>query len=123
MLALDDLLFVNFVSETDGDYVTLTVDQTDAPFNTITLSYDVDTPAGTTVTPYVSTDGGTTWVQITDTPSSSVVSSEYNRLTYVHSVATSPATVTSLKIKLHLHADNRFARPRVRRLTVLTKDV
>lgn len=122
MLALDDLLFVNFVSETDGDYVTLTVDQTDAPYNTLTLSYDVDTPAGTTVTPYYSTDGGTTWVQITDTPSSSVVSSEYNRLTFIHSAIASPSTVTSLKIKLHLHAENRFARPRVRRLTVLTKD-
>jgi hypothetical protein len=65
MLALDDLLFVNFISETDGDYVSLNIDTTDAPYNTITMAYDVNLPAGCTVTPYYSTDGGTTWVNMT----------------------------------------------------------
>lgn len=122
MLVLDDLLFVNFVSETSGDYVTLTIDQSEAPFNTITLSYDVDTPSGTTVTPYYSTDGGQTWKKFVSTPTSTVVTSEFNRLTYVETTNTGSTTSTSLKIKLHLNADNRFVRPRVRRLTVLTKD-
>lgn len=123
MLALDDLLFVNFVSETDGDYVTLTIDQSEAPFNTITLAYDVDTPSGTSVTPRYSTDGGQNWLPFSATPTSSVVSSEFNRMTYVQTTNTGTTTSTSLKIKLSLHAENRFVRPRVRRLTVLSKDV
>lgn len=121
MLALDDLLFVNFVSETSGDYVTKTIDQSEAPFNTIILSYDLDAPTGTSVTPYYSLDGGQNWLPFTSTPTTSTVSSEFTRLTFTERVS-SQANNTSLKIKLSLEAENRFVRPRVRKLTVLSHD-
>lgn len=119
MLALDDLLFVNFVSETTGDYVTKTIDQSEAPFNKVTMSYDLHAPAGSNVIPHYSLDGGQTWVVFTDTPSTSVSTAEFTRYTYEETVA---ANSTSIKYKLVLEADNRFVRPRVRRLTALTTD-
>jgi hypothetical protein len=123
MLALDDLLFVNFISETDGDYVSLNIDTTDAPYNTITMAYDVNLPAGCTVTPYYSTDGGTTWVNMTTgvTPTTASVDTDFIRYTYEKQLSTS-TTYNQVKFKLKLHAPNRFYRPRVRRLTCLFKD-
>jgi hypothetical protein len=119
MLALDDLLLVNFVSATTGDYITKTVDQTEAPFNRITLSYDLFAPAGSRVTPYYSVDGGATWKEFTATPSTAQASSEFTRYTFIQDIG---STETSIKYKLTLTADNRFVRPRVRRLTALTTD-
>lgn len=121
MLALDDLLFVNFVSATTGDYVTKTIDQTDAPFNKLTLSYDVAAPSGSHVTPYYSLDGGATWKPLVSTPTTSKSSAEFTRYTFVETVSAS-ATNTSIKLKLTLTGDNRFVRPRVKRLTALTTD-
>jgi hypothetical protein len=121
MLTLEDLLFVNFVSQTAGDYVTKTINSADAPFNTITVAYDATTPTGTTVTPKYSLDGGQTWKAFTVAPTVSRQSAEYSRYTYTEKVSTA-ATNTSLKIKLELRAENRFVRPRVRRLTTVFKD-
>src|SRR5690606_23679684 len=110
-----------FVSETTADYVTKTIDQTEAPFNTITMSYDVHTPIGTKVTPYYSLDGGQTWKTFTQQPTKTQRSAEFARLTFVERVTPSPVN-TSIKYKLTLEGDNRFVRPRVRKLTTLTTD-
>ena len=122
MVALDNLLFVNFISETDGDYASLNIDTTAAPYNHLTMAYDANLPGGCTVTPYYSTDGGTTWVQVTDTPSTQSVDSDFTRYTFTHT-ASSSVTFNQIKFKLHLHAPNRFTRPRVRRFTCLFKDI
>lgn len=122
MLTLEDLLFVNFISQTDGDYVTLNIDTSSAPYNTVTMAYDANLPAGTTVTPYYSTDGGTTWVAYTEAPTTSPVSADYTRYSYTHQLSTTQ-TYNEVKFKLSLHADNRFVRPRVRRFTAVFKQL
>jgi len=120
MLALDDLLFVNFVSATSGKYTTKTIDQTDAKFDTITMSYSEAKPAGTRVKPQYSLNGGQLWKDFTVTPSVVKESQEFNRITYTEKV-TSAATNTSVKYRLILEGDNRFLRPRVKKLTAVTK--
>lgn len=121
MLVLDDLLFVNFVSATKGEYVSKTVDQSVSPFNQITLSYDSAAPAGTRVKPYYSLDQGATWKEFTKAPTTTKRSAEFTRFTFVEKVADSAREI-SVKYKLVLEGDNRFVRPRVRQLTGLTTD-
>lgn len=121
MMILEDLLFVNFISETSGDYVTRNITTTEAPFNQITVSYDATTPAGTRVIPKYSVDGGTTWKTFTAAPTSTPQTAEYSRYTYNQRVS-STAVNTQVKFKLELRADNRFVRPRVRRFTSVFKD-
>ncbi|ANY29402.1 putative adsorption associated tail protein [Bacillus phage PK16] len=121
MLALDDLLFVNFVSATKGDYVTKTVDQSEALFNQITMSYSVAAPAGTRVKPYYSLDQGATWKEFKATPTATKQSGEFMRYTYVERVSQT-AVNRFVKYKLVLEGDNRFLRPRVKQFTALTTD-
>ena len=121
MLTLEDLMFVNFISETSGDYYSLNMDSTDAPFDTLTVSFDATKPTGTTVTPKYSVDGGQTWKAFTANPAVTKQSAEYSRYTYTERVS-STAVNTQLKLKLELRAENRFVRPRVRRLTSVFKD-
>lgn len=121
MMILEDLLFVNFVSETTGDYVTRNIDTTAAPYNTLTVSYDAATPTGTKVTPKYSTDGGQTWKAFTVTPTMVTQSAEFSRVTYSQRISTT-AVNKQVKFKLELRADNRFVRPRVRRFTSVFKD-
>ncbi|QIA28519.1 tail fiber protein [Phage f2b1] len=120
MLTLEDLMFINFISETAGDYVSLNIDSTDAPFNTLTLSYDSTEPTGTKITPKYSLDGGTTWKTFTATDVVTKQSAEYSRHTFTEKVSTGLST--QLKVKLELRADNRFVRPRARRLTAVFKN-
>lgn len=120
-LALDDLMFVNFVTETSGDYVSLNIDSTDAPFNKITFAYDAYAPSGSSITPKYSTDGGATWKSFTVTPSTSRQSAEFTRFTFDEKISTN-ATNTQIKFKLELRGENRFVSPRARRLTALWKD-
>lgn len=121
MLTLEDLMFVNFISQTSGDYVSLNIDSTDAPFNTLTLSYDATLPTGTTITPKYSLDGGTTWKTFTAAATVTKQSAEFSRYTYNQRVS-STAVNKQLKLKLEMRADNRFVRPRARRLTAVFKD-
>jgi hypothetical protein len=117
MLVTDDLLLVNFLSATTGDYVTKTIDSTGAPFNFINLSFDADIPGGCTVVPKYSTDGGTTWNSFTAAPTTAAQSSVFTRYTYTQTLA---QNYTSIKYKVTLTASNRFLRPRIRKLTALT---
>jgi hypothetical protein len=121
MLTLEDLLFVSFISETEGDYVSLNIDASESPYNKLTVAFDAHTPSGTTVTPKYSTDGGQTWKSFTATPTVTRQSAEFSRYTFTEQVS-STAVNTQLKVKLELRADNRFVRPRARRLTAVFKD-
>lgn len=121
MLTLEDLLFVNFISETAGDYVSRNIDANESPFNTLTLSYDAALPSGTSITPKYSTDGGQTYKTFTNSPTVTTQSAEFSRYVFTQRVS-STATNTQLKIKLELKADNRFVRPRARRLTAVFKN-
>jgi hypothetical protein len=121
MLVLDDLLFVNFITRTEGDYVSRNVDMSEAPYNYIKLAYDRFTPAGSTVTPFYSLDGGQTWNEFESTPTTSVQSGTFSRVTFNEQVSTT-ANNTQFKVKLELRGENRFSRPRVRRLTALMRD-
>jgi Domain of unknown function (DUF4815) len=121
MLTLEDLLFVNFVSETSGDYVSLNIDASESPYNTLTMAFDVAAPSGTKVTPKFSTDGGQTWKTFSAAPTVSRQSAEFSRYTYSQRVS-STAINTQLKMKLELRADNRFVRPRARRFTAVFKE-
>lgn len=121
MLTLEDLLFVSFISETSGDYVTLNIDATESPYNTLTVAYDAALPSGSRVTPKYSTDGGQTYKSFASAPAVSRQSAEYSRFTFTEKVSTT-ATNKQLKVKLELRADNRFIRPRVRRFTAVFKD-
>lgn len=121
MMSLDDILFVNFISEVVGDYVSLNVDASEAPFNNIKLSYDAHLPGGTYVKPFYSVDGGATWKPFVSVPKTSRMSAEYTRYMYDERVS-STAINRQVKFKLELRADNRFVRPRVRRLTTVFKD-
>ncbi|QIW88700.1 tail fiber protein [Bacillus phage P59] len=121
MLTLEDLMFVSFISETEGDYVSRNIDASESPFNTVTVSFDAHTPSGTTVTPMYSLDGGQTYEGFTEAPVVTKQSAEFNRYTFNERVS-STAINEQLKIKLELRADNRFVRPRARRLTAVFKD-
>src|SRR5690606_37278411 len=119
-VALDDLLLVNLVQETEGDYVGLNINAEEAPFNHITMSYDAFTPAGTEVIPYYSLDGGQTWNEFTVLPKTES-QGEFTRITYDERISDT-ATNTQIKFKITLKSSNRFVSPRVRRLTTLFKD-
>ncbi|AMQ66617.1 putative tail protein [Bacillus phage Shbh1] len=121
IMALDDILFINFITATTGDYVSRNIDANESPFNKITLSFDRHTPAGASVTPYYSVDGGQTWRAFQSNPSIERQSAEFERVTYNERVSTNP-TNKQLKLKLTLRGENRFIRPRARRLTCVMKD-
>lgn len=121
MLALDDLMFVNFISATEGDYVSKNINTSEAPYNTIKLAYDAFTPPGTSVKAYYSTDKGQTWKEFTSTPNIRRQSAEYARYEFYEKVS-STANNDNLKLKLTLKSETRFRRPRVRRLSAVFKD-
>lgn len=68
LLSLSSLMFGKYLSALRGDYVTLNIDSSDSPFNTIYLSYIENTPASSKVVPQYSIDEGKTWVDFTSTP-------------------------------------------------------
>lgn len=68
LLSLSSLVFGKYLSALRGDYVTLNIDSSDSPFNTIYLSYIKNTPASSAVVPQYSLDEGRTWIDFTATP-------------------------------------------------------
>lgn len=120
MLALDDLMFVNFIAATEGDYVSKNVNASESPFDTIKMDYDAFLPPGTSITPYYSVDRGETWVELKD-PEISRQSSEYARYSFRKKISSSP-TNENLKVKLTLKSETRFRRPRARRLVTTFRD-
>lgn len=115
MLSLDDIVFAGFLTALKGSYVSRTIDLTEAPFNTLKMSYEQFTPAGSTVVAKYSVDGGTTWKTFTSTPTTTKRTQDFTRVDYVEKINES-GTFKSIKFRLDLQTSNSFARSRVRRL-------
>lgn len=115
MLALDDIMFAGFLTALKGSYVARTIDLTEAPYNTIKMSYEQFTPAGTTVVAKYSTDEGKTWKTFTTQPTTTQRTQDFVRVDYVEKVNTG-GTFKSIKFRLDMTTQNSFLRPRVRRL-------
>lgn len=115
MLALDDIMFAGFLTALKGSYVSRTIDLSEAPYNTVKMSYEQFTPAGTTVVAKYSTDEGKTWKTFTTQPTTTQRTQDFVRVDYVEKVNTG-GTFKSIKFRLDMTTQNSFLRPRVRRL-------
>ncbi len=115
MLALDDIMFAGFLTALKGSYVSRTIDLSEAPYNTVKMSYEQFTPAGTTVVAKYSTDEGKTWKTFTTQPTTTQRTQDFVRVDYVEKVNTG-GTFKSIKFRLDMNTQNSFLRPRVRRL-------
>lgn len=121
MLALDDLMFANFISATEGDYVSKNINTEEAPYNRLMLSYDAFIPAGTSVKPFYSTDRGESWEEFDEASEIKRQSAEFERYEFTKQVSSS-ANNNNLKFKIELRSETRFRRPRLRRLVSTFKD-
>lgn len=115
MLALDDIMFAGFLTALKGSYVSRTIDLSEAPYNTVKMSYEQFTPAGTTVVAKYSTDEGKTWKTFTTQPTTTQRTQDFVRVDYVEKINTG-GTFKSIKFRLDMTTQNSFLRPRVRRL-------
>lgn len=115
MLALDDIMFAGFLTALKGSYVSRTIDLSEAPYNTVKMSYEQFTPAGTTVVAKYSTDEGKTWKTFTAHPTTTQRTQDFVRVDYVEKINTG-GTFKSIKFRLDMTTQNSFLRPRVRRL-------
>ena len=88
MLALDDIMFAGFLTALKGSYVSRTIDLSEAPYNTVKMSYEQFTPAGTTVVAKYSTDEGKTWKTFTTQPTTTQRTQDFVRVDYVEKVNT-----------------------------------
>ena len=116
IMSLNDLLLTSFLSALSGSYVGRTVDTSDAPWNTLRVSYESFEPGQSKITPRFSTDGGTTWRDFSSQPSTDSVSNEFTRYTYEEKVTESSNGYDSFKIRLDMSTPNSFVRPRAQRL-------
>lgn len=115
MLALDDIMFAGFLTALKGSYVSRTIDLSEAPYNTVKMSYEQFTPAGTTVVAKYSTDEGKTWKTFTTQPTTTQRTQDFVRVDYVEKINTG-GTFKSIKFRLDMSTQNSFLRPRVKRL-------
>lgn len=115
MLALDDIMFAGFLTALKGSYVSRTIDLSEAPYNTVKMSYEQFTPAGTTVVAKYSTDEGKTWKTFITQPTTTQRTQDFVRVDYVEKINTG-GTFKSIKFRLDMTTQNSFLRPRVRRL-------
>lgn len=116
LMSVQDLTFASFTSALQGSYVGRTVDMSEAPYNTLRVSYEAFTPQGATASVQYSTDGGSSWRSFSTQPSVSQQSNEFTKYTYEEKVASGTATYSSFKVRINLLTQNSFLRPRVRRL-------
>lgn len=122
MLSLQDIMFVGFLTALKGSYISRTIDMSEAPFNTARMSFEVFTPAGTTITPRYSLDQGKTWNKFKSSPTTKNQTEEFTRLEYVDKVTQGTAREKSVKVRIDMEANNSFLRPRARRLMVTARE-
>ena len=65
IIRIDPVNLISWLYDTSGDYLTVTTDTTQTPYSEVKMQYKGWQPSGTTVTPYFSTDGGSTWNALT----------------------------------------------------------
>lgn len=122
MLSLSDIMFVGFLTELKGDWLSRTIDQTEAPFNTIWVSYEAFTPNGSTVTPQYSLDEGETWNDFSNSATVTKANNEFKRYVLEETVGEGIETYDTIKYRLNLESKNSFTRPRARRFLSRTTD-
>ncbi|AAX92299.1 tail morphogenetic protein G [Staphylococcus phage Twort] len=121
LLSVSDLTFTTFLTNLKGSYIARGVDMSEAPFNTIRLSYEAFLPQGATVTPRYSVDGGLTWKEFSKPATKTKANNEFTRHV-IDEKTNSLSKDKKLKVRLDLATKNSFLRPRVRRLMVTTRD-
>lgn len=104
-----------FVSLLKGDYVSLNIDSTNAPFNTIKLSYLQALPptASARVIPGYSLDGGGSWNTFTATPTITQANVTYQKVQYVQTIG---STAKQIKFHLRLSTNYSYMKPLVKQL-------
>lgn len=133
ILSMEDLTIPLFLSDTQGTYLSLNMDESgEAGFNSVKIQYDAYVPTGTSVTPYYSVDGGTKWYTLADNGSSvatpvsdTQISSYFNRFIYqakVPGATDQNHLAEQFKVKLVLRANSNFLLPRVRKLACIMKN-
>lgn len=123
MLSLDDIMFAGFLTALKGSYVARTIDLTEAPYNTVKVSYEQFLPAGCTATAKYSTDEGKTWKEFTAKPETSQRNQNFTRVVYNEKIATGTETFKTFKVRIDLNSAQSFLRPRIRRLMSTMKNV
>ena len=114
IMSLDDLQFGAFVTALRADYVTVSVDATEAPFNQITLDYLENLPGQSAVIPQYSLNGGQTWVNFTSNPTTSTYSTDWTEVKYVQKLS---SDAKNIKFHLKMTTPNPYQRPSVARFT------
>ena len=116
MLSLDDIMFAGFLTALKGSYISRTIDLTEAPYNTVKVSLEEFTPAGSEIAIKYSTDEGTTWKDFTSQPTVTQRTQNFYRVDYNEKISTGTATFKTFKIRIDLKSANSFIRCRARRL-------
>lgn len=109
------LTLATFASLLKGDYVSLNIDSTDAPFNTIKLSYLQALPptASARVIPEYSLDGGGSWNAFTATPTITQANVTYQKVQYEQNIG---STAKQIKFHLRLSTNYSYMKPLVKQL-------
>ena len=121
LMTVSDLTFTTFLTELSGSYISRAVDMSEAPYNTIRISYEAFTPKATSVVPKYSTDNGKTWKTFTTSPTTKKANNEFTQYTIDEKINRS-GTEKSFQVRLDLKTENSFLRPRIRRLMTTTRD-
>ena len=116
IMSLNDLLLTSFLSSLTGSYVGRTVDTSDAPWNTLRISYLAHEPSSSRIVPRFSTDGGDTWREFSVEPTTDQHSNEFVRYVYEEKVTEDTNGLDSFKVRLDFSTPNSFHRPRASRL-------
>lgn len=119
ILAGDCVNLIGFIEELQGVYISRTVFMNE-PFNTINLSYEAALPSGTEVKPKYSLDN-ISWNDFDSDGDPEPLSLEFNR--YKFKKESLPASTTMYKLRIELKSSNALARPRVRRLMSILKNL
>lgn len=131
ILTTEDLSLAGILTGTEAHYYSVNNDESDsdAQFSHVKMQFDAYIPTGTSVTPYYSVDGGSTYYTLstngTDTAvptSQTKLSSYYTRYIYNGTVPTATDInhyAKQVKFKLVLKATTNFVVPIVRQLTAL----
>lgn len=101
ILAYDSILLVGSSYETSGEYIGVNVNGVDA-YKNVTLIFNTYIPAGTSLTPYMSHDNGTTLTKMTlDNSQTRTLNNGWRELVYK---AVVPSNGTSTQCRLFIKA-------------------
>jgi hypothetical protein len=121
-----NLLTASYQTSNDNYYISRTVEGVPA-YNTVRLIYDTELPAGCSIVPEYSVDGGITWYACADNPSTIFgVDEGMNRHEFSRDITLDGLgpTETSFKTRIKVHnGGNAFVTPVVKNLKWIMKNV